>query len=142
MTSLKTTVMTAQQPPTPPPGNAELQYGLHHLVQHNNNMPYRFDGDDGLQYISSGPASSAYSSPVPQHLADLRHHHSDQYLPHHYHGSPFSDMQGSPEMGMPVQYVCLAEEVYGPKFGLTMDARMDMESLALHTTMEMVTQCW
>jgi hypothetical protein len=131
--------MTTQQAPTPPPGNAELQYGLHHLVQHNNSLPYGYEGgDDGQPYLHSGQQSSAYSSPVP-HMSDLRQHQPDQYLGQHYQGSPFSEIQGSPVIGMPVQYV----SVWGTRkadWNLMKCSRKDMRSWALHIMTEMDMQ--
>ncbi|KAF2804804.1 uncharacterized protein BDZ99DRAFT_451245 [Mytilinidion resinicola] len=51
-----------QQPPTPPNGSAELQYGLHHLIQHNAGWNLQYDGQEA-QYLSR--PGSHYDSPAP-----------------------------------------------------------------------------
>jgi hypothetical protein len=90
-----------QKPPTPPNGSAELQYGLHHLVQHNAGRSLQYDGGDA-QYLSR--QGSHFNSPAP-----MFHDISSQNSIDHFSNQHF-DVGGYPEphghdMGLGIHYV-------------------------------------
>lgn len=89
--------MVKQQPPSPAPSNnAELQYGLHHLVHHNSNLRYqaeRYEADDG-RYVHSEP-QTAYGSPA-----------AGQYPGQQYVAGPYEGVyQDSNDVGLGIQFV-------------------------------------
>ncbi|KAL1624008.1 hypothetical protein SLS56_007990 [Neofusicoccum ribis] len=86
--------MVQRHPPTPPNVPAELQYDLHHLVQHNASTPYKYDVDES-QYAHS-QAQSAYASPGPMH-----HQQSGgQYTNPQYNVSSYPEPHGQNEVGL------------------------------------------
>ena len=91
------TAMVKQRPPSPAPSNGgELQYGLHHVVQHNaathyHPQQYTFD-ESG--YVQSG-TNASYGSPAPGHLM------ADQYGRVLYRGA----YRETNDVGLGIQYV-------------------------------------
>ena len=99
--------MVKQQPPSPAPSNnGELQYGLHHLVQHNSHLRYqadRYDAEDG-RYVHSDPKrmdiltpelQTAYGSPA-----------AGQYGGQQYVTGPYEGIyQDSNDVGLGIQFV-------------------------------------
>lgn len=69
---MSTTTMSKHEPPSPAPsGTTELQYGLHHLVQHNANFQHQADqygADDGA-YLNSEPRTR-YGTPDPSRYVE------------------------------------------------------------------------
>ncbi|KAI9776417.1 MAG: hypothetical protein M1835_005522 [Candelina submexicana] len=99
--------MVKQRPPSPPPSNGgELQYGLHHLVEHNANTQYepnQYDFNEGSQY-NSGQYSS-YNSPASmyadQRPADL----VNGYMEQQYGGSNYLEGYHDPDdLGLRIQF--------------------------------------
>lgn len=90
--------MVKQGPPSPAPSNGgELQYGLHHLVQHNaatHYQPQQYPFEDA-GYVQSG-TNTSYGSPPSGHLM------ADQYGRVLYRG-PYRE---SNDVGLGIQYVC------------------------------------
>lgn len=90
---LKAEPMVQRHPPTPPSVPAELQYELHHLVQHNVNTPYKYD--DESHYAQSA-AQSAYASPGQVH-----HQQSGApYMSPQYHVSSYPEAHAQNEIGL------------------------------------------
>lgn len=91
--------MVQRHPPTPPSVPAELQYDLHHLVQHNTNTPYKYDVDES-QYAQP-TAQSAYATPGP-----IQHQQSvGLYMSPHYNVSSYPDAHGQSEIGLGISIV-------------------------------------
>ncbi|KAA6410868.1 MAG: hypothetical protein FRX48_05178 [Lasallia pustulata] len=90
------TAMVKQGPPSPAPSNGgELQYGLHHLVQHNaatHYQPQQYTFEDA-GYVQSG-TNTSYGSPPSGHLM------ADQYGRVLYRG-PYRE---SNDVGLGIQY--------------------------------------
>lgn len=95
---LKAEPMVQRHPPTPPSVPAELQYELHHLVQHNANTPYKYD--DESHYAQSA-AQSAYASPGPIH-----HQQSGApYMSPQYNVSSYPEAHAQNEIGLGISMV-------------------------------------
>lgn len=96
---LKAEPMMQRHPPTPPSVPAELQYELHHLVQHNANTPYKYEIDES-QYAHSG-AQSAYASP-----GSVQHPQaSGPYMSPQYNVSSYPEPHGQNEVGLGISMV-------------------------------------
>lgn len=80
------------RPRTPPSG--ELQYGLHHLLQHNTQTPPL------RQHLFTG--AETYGSPdlLRQSLSPQ----SSPYLSHHFDNNAYPDLQGQGDVGLGIQY--------------------------------------
>ncbi|KAF4540374.1 Hmg box protein [Lasiodiplodia theobromae] len=108
--------MMQRHPPTPPSVPAELQYELHHLVQHNANTPYKYEIDES-QYAHSG-AQSAYASP-----GSVQHPQaSGPYMSPQYNVSSYPEPHGQNEVGLGISMLL---------------TRMVMEALDQSTVMMM-----
>ncbi|OJD37714.1 hmg box protein [Diplodia corticola] len=91
---LKAERMVQRHPPTPPSVPVELQYELHHLVQHNANTSYKYELDES-QYEHSR-AQSTYASPGP-----LQHPQATgPYMSPQYNVSSYPDPHGQNEVGL------------------------------------------
>ncbi|KAL0260832.1 hypothetical protein SLS55_004524 [Diplodia seriata] len=99
---LKAERMMQRHPPTPPSVPAELQYELHHLVQHNASTPYKYEVDES-QYENSR-AQSTYASPGP-----LQHPQaSGPYMSPQYNVSSYPEPHGQNEVGLGISMVSRA----------------------------------
>lgn len=98
---MEAAIMVKQHPPTPPNGNIELQYGLHHLVNHNVGPDYHHDYQEA-QYLSR--QGSAYGSPAPM-MQELGSQQSDDHFQNQqFQSGPYPDPH-SGAFGLGIQYV-------------------------------------
>lgn len=87
------TTMAHNPSPTP---SSELQYGLHHLVDHNTSPQYEWQDDSG--YIYQSQPSSSYASP------SLMPHSFSPPATHPYMHSPLMQSASYGEDGLGIQY--------------------------------------
>lgn len=122
------TAVVKQRPPSPAPSNGgELQYGLHHLVQHNaaiHYQPQQYTFEEA-GYAHSG-TNASYGSPPSGHLM------ADQYGRVLYHGA----YRESNDVGLGIQYVCdiPLTLAFGNLWWINYMLRADMKALCITKT--------
>jgi hypothetical protein len=98
---MKAVTMVQQHPPTPPSGNIELQYDLHHLVNHNTGHHYHHDYREA-QYL--GRQGSAYGSPCPMMQEVGLQQSGEHFQTQQFESGLYPDPHGG-EFGLGIQYV-------------------------------------
>ncbi|KAF2189624.1 hypothetical protein K469DRAFT_683039 [Zopfia rhizophila CBS 207.26] len=92
---MKSETVVQQHPPTPPNVTVELQYGLHHIAQHNAERNYLYDESQlhGSAYVSPG---HVVHEGIPQ---DSAQHFQDQHVERGHYAEPHG-----PDFGLEIQY--------------------------------------
>lgn len=98
---MKAVTMVQQHPPTPPSGNIELQYGLHHLINHNTGHHCHHDHREA-QYLNR--QGSTYGSPSPMMQEVGSQQSSEHFQIQQFESGPYLDPHGG-EFGLGIQYV-------------------------------------
>jgi len=96
---MKAETLVQHHPPTPPNITDELQYGLHHVAQHNAERNYQLD-DSQL----GNRHGSAYGSPAPVMQEGITPHSSQHFQQQHVENGQFSDPHGA-DFTLGLQYV-------------------------------------